>query len=149
MDKIYKSKAPKYSKMIIRRQKITIINIRKPTARDLNRELQWFGNALGLFSERDKDKSCFRLFIELLKGAKYDKSYTSDELAFNLRLTRGTVVHHLNKLMEAGIVVHDRNRYALRVNNLEILMDEIKKDINRTCDDLKIVAKEIDDMLGL
>ena len=135
--------------MIIRRQKITIINIRKPTSHNLNRELQWFGNALGLFSERDKDKSCFRLFIELLKGAKQDRAFTSDELAFNLRLTRGTVVHHLNKLMEAGIVVSDRNRYTLRVNNLELLVDEIQKDLERACNDLKKIAKDIDGFLGL
>ena len=135
--------------MIIKRHKITIINIKKPKARNLNKELQWFGNALGLFSMRDKDRSCFRIFIELLKGAKADHAFTSDELAFNLNLSRGTIVHHLNKLMEAGIVVNDRNRYALRVNNLEILMDEIQKDINRTCNDLKQAAKEIDSLLGL
>ena len=59
------------------------------------------------------------------------------------------MVHHLNKLMEAGIVVNERNKYSLRVNNLEILMDEIQKDLNRTCNDLKKVAKEIDGILGL
>ncbi len=135
--------------MIIRRHKITIINIKKPKEHDLNKELQWFGNALGLFSLRDKDKSCFRIFIALLRGAKLEHEFTSDELAFQLNLSRGTVVHHLNKLMESGIVVHDGNRYNLRVNNLEMLMDEVQKDLNRTCQDLKQVAKEIDGILGL
>jgi len=134
--------------MIIKKQKITIINFRKP-AKNLNAELQWFGKALGLFSERDKDKSCFRVFIELLKGAKQNKSFTSDELAFNLNLTRGTVVHHLNKLMESGIVVSERNKYTLRTNNLEFLIDEIQRDLNRSCDDMRKVAKEIDGLLGL
>ncbi len=134
--------------MRVTHQKITIISVRKP-ARTLNNELQWFGNSLGLFNLRDKDKSCFRVFIELLKAAKHDKPLTSDEIAYKLGLSRGTVIHHINKLIESGIVIHQNNRYMLRVNNLEVLVDEIKKDAERTFDDLKRVAKEIDHLLGL
>ena len=74
---------------------------------------------------------------------------TSDELARRLALTRGTVVHHLNKLLESGIVIEERNRYALRVQNLEVLVDEIRKDIRRTMDDLKEIAKQIDEQLEI
>ena len=130
-------------------QKITIIKSRKPVERDVNQELQWFGSSLGLFNLRDKDKSCFRVFIELLKAAKLKRPLSSDELAFRLGLTRGTVIHHINKLMESGIVVHEGNRYMLRVNNLRSLIDEVEKDVERTCSDLKAIAKEIDERLGL
>lgn len=134
--------------MRIRHQKITIIKTRYPE-RNLNDELQWFGNSLGLFNLRDKDKSCFRIFIILIKAAKIDKPLTSDEIAEKLNLSRGTVVHHINKLIESGIVIHYGNKYMLRVNNLEVLIDEIKKDAERTLDDLARVAKEIDSFLGL
>ena len=50
-------------------QRITIVKIRKPVTTDVNEELQFLGNSLGLFNLRDKDKSCFRVFIELLKAA--------------------------------------------------------------------------------
>ena len=129
-------------------QKITLIHIRKPTP-IINEELQWFGNSLGLFSLRDKNKSCFRIFVELIKSAKKKLPLSSDEIAFRTNLSRGTVVHHLTKLMESGIVVIDKNKYILRVDNLEILVDEIEKDIMRMCSDLKNVAKEIDHVLGL
>lgn len=134
--------------MRITHQRITIIRSRKPT-RNLNDELQWFGNSLGLFNLRDKDKSCFRIFIELIKSAKIDKPLSSDEISLKLNLSRGTVIHHINKLMESGIVVHHGNSYMLRVNNLEVLIDEIQKDAERTLDDLRKVAKEIDQFLGL
>jgi len=130
-------------------QKITIIRYRKPHSDDINRELQWFGNALGLFSLRDKDKSCFRIFITLLKGAKVRHAFTSDELAAYLNLSRGTVVHHLNKLMEAGIVIHSGNKYILRVDTLSMLVDEIRKDAQRSLNDLQEVAASIDHALGL
>ena len=133
--------------MVFIHQKITIIQIRKPARINLNEELQWLGNSLGLFSERDKDKSCFRIFLELLKAGKVHKFLSSDDLAEQLALSRGTVVHHLHKLLEAGIVVIEGKRYILRQEHLERLIDEIRKDIWRTCEDMLRTAKEIDNAL--
>jgi len=130
-------------------QKITIVKIQRPTSKNVNDELQFLGNSLGLFNLRDKDKSCFRVFIELLKAAKRKQPISSDELAYRLGLTRGTVVHHINKLHEAGIVIHEGTRYFLRVDKLQALIAEIKRDLARTCDDLEEIAKTIDAELGL
>lgn len=130
-------------------QRITIVRTRKPAEKNVNQELQWFGNSLGLFNLRDKDKSCFRIFIELLKAAKAKRPLSSDELAYRLNLSRGTVIHHINKLMDSGIVIYDGKRYMLRVDNLKELVDEVEKDIERTCSDLKSIADEIDKRLGL
>ncbi|MBI3027281.1 winged helix-turn-helix transcriptional regulator [Candidatus Woesearchaeota archaeon] len=135
--------------MVYIRQRITIVNIRKPAEHNVNQELQWFGTSLGLFNIRDRDKSTFRVFIELLKSAKANTPITSDELASKLSLSRGTIIHHINKLMESGIVIHEGNRYILRVDNLKSLIDEMEKDLKRACDDLKDVAREIDERLGL
>ncbi len=135
--------------MIIRHQKITIINVRKPTQRNINYELQWLGTSLGLFNLRDKDKSCFRIFLELLKAAKTKNPLTSDEIAEKLKLSRGTVIHHITKLMESGLVIHDKNKYMLRVDNLNLLISELEKDVQRTLGDLKEVATDIDDWMGL
>ena len=125
------------------------MNVRKPSQKSINDELQWLGNSLGLFNLRDKDKSCFRIFIELLKDTKNKKPATSDELAHKLGLSRGTIIHHINKLMDSGIVVHNKNRYFLRVDSLSNLIDEVEKDIKRACDDLKQIAEDIDKKLEL
>ena len=130
-------------------QRITIITIRKPAQKNINQELQWLGSSLGLFNLRDKDKSCFRGFIELVKTAKTNHPLSSDELAYRLGLSRGTVVHHLHKLLDAGIVVPTERGYILRVNNLQDLIDEVEKDTIRTITDLKKMAREIDRGLGL
>lgn len=135
--------------MVFIRQRITIINIRKPREQNVNQELQWLGSSLGLFNLRDKDKSCFRVFIELLKSSKARQTLTSDDLALRLSLSRGTIIHHINRLMESGLVIHEGNRYILRVENLKSLIEEVEKDIKRACEDLKGVAKEIDERLGL
>jgi predicted transcriptional regulator len=129
-------------------QKVTIIRMRKPLKKDINEELQWLGSSLGLFGLRDKDKSCFRIFIELIKTTRQRKGLTSDELAYRLNLTRGTVIHHMKKLQISGIVVVSENKYILRVDNLNSLMDELRRDVDRTYDDLKEIAQDIDRKLG-
>lgn len=130
-------------------RKITIIRVTRHKEEDVNRNLQFFGSSLGLFGLRDKDKSCYRIFLELLKAAKKKSGYTSDELAYQLNLTRGTVVHHLNKLMDAGIAVSMKNRYYLREENLEIVVEAIKKDVEDSMNDLHEMAKAIDEWMGL
>jgi len=37
--------------------KITVLRLRKPAEKDVNKDLQWFSESLGLFGERDKEKS--------------------------------------------------------------------------------------------
>ncbi len=125
------------------------MNLRKPVHKNVNQELQWLGSSLGLFNLRDKDKSCFRVFIELVKSAKRGIPLSSDELAYRLGLSRGTVIHHINKLIDSGIVVQANRGYILRVGTLRELIDEVEKDLSRTCDDLKKMAEEIDESLGL
>ena len=127
--------------------RITIIRIRRPNTQNINQELQRLGSSLGLFNMRDKDKSCFRIFIELIKSAKNGKGLTSDELGAKLCLSRGTIVHHLHKLTDAGIIVYESNSYMLRMNKLKLLISEIEKDMKRTLDDIRDIAEAIDKRL--
>jgi len=131
------------------RLKITIVRINTPDDLSPNQDLQWIGTSLGLFSLRDKDRSCYRIFIELIKSTKRRISLSSDEIAFNCRLSRGTVVHHLNTLMDAGIVVHKRGGYMLRAESMKELIEKLKNDVQKYFDGLIPVAKRIDEVLNL
>ena len=134
--------------MMIHR-KITIISVGRPSRLSLNQELQSFGHMLGLFGERDRDKSCFRIFIELLKAKKLGRGLSSDELAILLSLTRGTVVHHINNLLDRGIIVHAGRRYVLRSDNLHQLIVDLHNDAERVFTQLENTARELDNMLSL
>ncbi len=129
--------------------KITIVSIRRPHEHDINEKLQWFGASLGLFGNRDKDKSCFRIFIELVKNLREPGPVNSDDLAEKTGLTRGTVVHHLNKLMSAGIVTSEKNGYQLKVDNLKDLTEVVKGNVDKAFENLKDMADELDKRLGL
>lgn len=131
-------------------QKITIIKLRKSSEKNLNADLQWFSNSLGLFNERDKEKSCFRVFIALIKASRARREgLTSDEIALRSNISRATVIHHLNRLIESGLVIPHNTKYLLRSDNLEDLVDEIKKDMLRALEDIKSMAEDIDEEIGL
>lgn len=130
-------------------EKIILIKLRKPSEKNLNADLQWLSGSLGLFGDRDKEKSCFRVFIEIVKATRKKKSLTSDEIALRSNLSRATVIHHLNKLIEFGLVIHHDNFYLLRTNNMQELVEEIRKDSMRVIYDLMQAAQDIDDQLGM
>ncbi len=127
--------------------RITIVKVRKTASPDINQELQWLGTSLGLFNLRDKDKSCFRVFITLVRKAKHNESLSSDEIAERLHLTRGTVIHHLDKLMETGLVIREKKGYILRETTLQNLLKDIQRDMEASFQELLDVARELDEKL--
>ncbi|MBU2637524.1 MAG: ArsR family transcriptional regulator [Nanoarchaeota archaeon] len=129
-------------------RKITMYRLQKPKNHDVHHNVQWISGSLGLFSCRDKSKSCYRIFVELLKAAKERQALSSDEIAYRLHLSRGAVVHHLNNLMEAGIIVSHKNKYALREASMDLLVKGVKKEINEILEEMNIVAEEIDKAFG-
>lgn len=130
--------------MALNYQKVTIIKIRNPVKKSINHELQWLGASLGLFNLRDREKSCYRIFVELLKSSKGGDGISSDSLAYKSGLSRGTVIHHINKMMDSGIVINKRKKYLLRADNLPALISKIEEDMKRILDDIKEIAKDID-----
>ena len=100
-----------------------------------------------MFSLRDKDKSCFRIFIVLLKEAESRRGLSSDQIAEQTGLTRGTVVHHLNKLMSTKIVKSEESRYLLAVKSVESLIDGIQRDVDQSFDELRKIARDLDHKL--
>jgi len=128
-------------------QRITVVHIRRGADPNVNQQLQWIGTSLGLFNLRDRDSSRFRIFIALVKGTRHAQPLSSDEIAERLQLSRGTVVHHLTKLMDTGIVVHEKGGYFLREANLSSMIKDIKRDTEAIFAELEEVAKEIDERL--
>ena len=130
--------------------KITIIKRDLPKSDNINDLLQWYGASLGLFSLRDKNSSCFRIFIVLLHDLKRGhEGYTSDDIAERTNLSRGTVVHHLNKLQQKNLVVSAENTYFLHVENLEQMTEDVREELNEMLDDLRKVGERIDTILNL
>jgi len=129
--------------------KITILRERAVPKTNINDLLLSFGESLGLFSSRDKDKSCYRIFIILIRALKSNIELTSDEIAEQTGLSRGTIIYHLNRLMATGIVTNYRNKYFMNQDTLQELVIEMRKNINSMLDNVEETAKKIDASLNL
>lgn len=115
-----------------------------PHTTDVNVELQWLGAVLGLFNERDKDSSCFRIFISLVRAAHMQQVLSSDTIAFHCGLSRGTVVHHLRKLQDAGLVMGDKAGYRLVKKSMHDSIDQLEQNLHAMIKLMRAVAKNID-----
>ncbi len=105
--------------------------------------------SLGAIGPKDVHRISVKIFKELLNALQKERNVTSEELAAKTGLTRGAVVHHLNRMLKAGIVIRANRGYEIRTYDLESLVDAVKNDILRVFDDLKNVATEIDNALKL
>lgn len=115
---------------------------------DINTDLQWLCHSLGLFPVRDYNSSMYRLFIELIKDRKADRVSSSDVLAVRVGLSRGTVVHHLNKMIDSGIVDRLDEGYALRSESVEGMVEQMRSRIDDLFKDIEDVARRIDEQLS-
>ncbi|MAG50402.1 hypothetical protein CL621_02040 [archaeon] len=130
-------------------RRATIIKIKKLKDNDINEDLRWFSTSIGMSSVRDKEKSCFRIFIELLKALKAEEKLSSDKIAEKTNLSRGTVIHHINRLLERDIVNIEDNKYNLKYKNLSGLVDHLESNVLTAFKDIKEIAKKIDENLEL
>lgn len=116
---------------------------------ELLEDLEWVCRSLGFPCERDKDKTIIKIFESLIERARNSDGISSDEMASVVGLTRGAVVYHLNKMIRCGLILRRENLYELRMNSLQMTVDEIESDIHRILNNIRKIAKGVDEKLGL
>jgi predicted transcriptional regulator len=130
-------------------KQFVVRKLREPTEKRLDKDIEWVCNSFGFITPRDQDKTAFKILKALVKAAKESKGLTSEELAELVEPTIGSVFYHLKKLMKAGLVVKLDSTYELRMNSLRATIEEIEKEISMTLADIKKVAEDIDNKIGL
>ena len=120
---------------------ITIKKVRKPKGSDLNQDIQIISQSLGLFTKRDKEKSCYRVFLELVKNKS---GLSAEEITITTNLTRPTVIHHLKNLLDYNLIIKDKSKYKIKKESLNSLVDFLENEVNAALNELKEIAKDID-----
>ncbi len=130
-------------------RQFTVNKLREPVENKLSHDIEWVCNSLGFVTPRDQDKTAFRILKALIQSAKKGGGLTSEELTAYVEPTIGSVIYHLKKLMNAGLVVKLDSTYQLRMNSFLKTIEEIEKEITGTMVDIKKIARDIDDKVGL
>ena len=126
-----------------------IFNVRKLASVDVEKDLEWICRSFGFLEPRDKRRTAYRVFRAIIEAARNNEGLSSDEIADKLALSRGTIVHHVNKMIKSGLVIYHEGQYKLRGRNLVTTVKEIQLDTERIFESLRDVCKNIDDLLHL
>jgi predicted transcriptional regulator len=126
------------------KMRIRIIKQKKPQETGVDGELDWLCASLGFCEEIDKDRTAAAIFKSLLESAYDGEPLRSDDIAERVGKSRGAVVNHLNKLINAGLIVRHGTRYELREQSLQNTLLEMHKDMERMIQDMHEIAQDID-----
>lgn len=127
--------------------KIIIKAVNKPNSSKPDMLLKWFCEAFGLSDSEDKEDVEFTILRNLTYAAYENKGYSSIELKEHVPIGRSTIVYHLNKFIESGLVVKRGRRYYLRSTDLSTAIEEIEYDLNKEMMKLLDAAKEFDRLM--
>jgi predicted transcriptional regulator len=128
---------------------IIIKKIRSPPPGSLNEDIDYICKSFGYFTPRDKQDTAGKIFrLIVKKTANSNMGLSSDEIAEELSLTRGAIIYHLNNFITAGLVIKENNRYRLRSQSIQKIIEEIKIDIERIMGQMMKIANDIDSKLG-
>jgi transposase len=127
-------------------ERIEIRFVEMPDPSDPESILRWFCKVFGLATtEGDSiEEQIFRSFVD---AAYSNKGLSSSELKLDTDLSRSTVIYHLNRFIESGLLVKHGRKYALRASELSKAIEEIEYDINREMSRMLNTAKEYDRMM--
>lgn len=130
-------------------QEILIRRIEIPEAGTVESDIDWLARSLGFASPRDREETALKVFHLIVEGAVHRAGLTSEQLALELDLTRAAVLHHVKNYIAAGLIRQDRTLYTLRTRSLLRTIEEVELDTQRIFSDLKKIAREVDERLGL
>ncbi len=129
--------------------KIVIRRVEKPFSRGLDKELDWICRCLGFFEPIDREKTAASIFKEVVRASEEKKPLTSTALAKRVDMSRGSVINHLNRLQQSGLIVRQGRFYLPRSSSMFRTIEEVEEDIERVFQRMKKIAREIDEEFGI
>jgi predicted transcriptional regulator len=124
------------------RYKFSFNVVRQFPDEDRIEDLRWICHALSIVTPRDKKETVVSVIHTILVSEK--RRLPSDEIAQRVGISRGTVIHHIKRLIRAGIVIQNGNHYELREYSLERTIERIREDVCRFIEDIMEIGKSID-----
>ncbi len=127
-------------------EKIVIKSVDRPAERNPDDMIRWFCEALGLTNSAEKDSLEAEILKRFIIAAAHNVGISSSQIKLKPKVARSTVVYHLNRFIDAGIVVKRGRLYYLRGQELSSVIEELEYDINREMMRLMDVARDFDRM---
>ena len=128
--------------------RIQVKKYEKPFSNDADDNLEWICRSLGFLEPIDKDKTAYSIFREILINAQKDRLLSSTELSRKVKMSRGSVINHLNRLQTAGLVMRQGKYYVPRSKSVFRMIQELEEDLDRIFKRMEETAKRLDRDFG-
>jgi len=129
--------------------KIVIKRVERPFSPNFDKEFEWLCRSLGFLEPIDRGKTASSIFREVVVATDHGKPLTSSQIADRVKMSRGSVVNHLNNLQRSGLIVRQGRHYLARSRSMFRTIEEIEEDIDRIFSRMKRIAKDIDEEFGI
>lgn len=127
--------------------RITIKKLEKPFEKDIEKDMDWLCSCLG-FCKETQQKIAPQLFKKIVEHISKGEKPTSTQLSTEVGMSRGAVIHQLNRLIAAGLIRKDGRGYCLRGGSIYRTIKEVEHDMQWIFEDLEQMALDIDEQLG-
>ncbi len=121
---------------------LTIIHRERPYSDELEENLQWLLSSLGVAD------AMLERYTKILEHMA-ERSMNATELSEILGDPRTSTSYHISKLVDMGLLVKEGRSYRLRAATFLRSIEEMERDVIRMFEDLKKVARTIDEKMGL
>jgi DNA-binding MarR family transcriptional regulator len=100
-----------------------------------------------LMSERDTDATLPQVLKVMMLHSR-GQPVGGSELSELSGINRITIIHHLKRLENAGLVQRQESKYVLRVRSAEDMILEFRKDMERSFAEMDELAREFDEQFA-
>lgn len=128
---------------------VVVKKIEPPFSKNPKDELDWICESLGFMQPIDKDKTAAAIFRELLRATEEGRPLSSSQLVLLVKMSRGSVVNHLNNLQRSGLIIRKGRYYVARSRSMQRIIEYLQEDVNGVFSKMKKTAIEIDKELGI
>lgn len=127
--------------------KIVIRDVELPDSKKPDAMIRWFLAVFDLGDGNEANGIEAQILGALVRASYKGEGISSSELKLNPDVARSTVIYHLNRLLELGIIVKRGRKYYLRATEMSKVMEEIEYDLEREMQRMVDIAKEFDRLM--
>ncbi|MDE1846251.1 MAG: hypothetical protein KGH53_03160 [Candidatus Micrarchaeota archaeon] len=129
---------------MVAEEKIVVRQVQKPKKENVDTLVSWFLKSLDLSEENSLEPELLKKIV----AANFEGSgITSMELHVRLETPRTTVIYHLNRFINSGLVVRKGRKYFLRATDMESTFEEMQADMVREFGRMMEFAEKFDQMM--
>ncbi len=127
-------------------EKIVIRTVNKPEKQNFDELIAWFCRSFDLSEDENSLESTM---LKEIVGTSFSGSgITSKELNNKLATPRTTVIYHLNRFINSGLIVRKGRRYFLRSQDMESTIEELQADMFREFNRMIEFAEKLDQIMS-